>query len=242
MNLVVEVERDDAVELAERSLAELHLKAGWVTAAEARDDEPEAYDERLARLCSESPSLLPVPALLPPAGLPGAYDRARRIAAAARWRVVRLCPTAHRYALVDWVLSPLPELCEREGLAVVLDFAPDPVPWRDVVELARVYPTLPLVVLGVELGADRSVAAVLDTAPNVICAVADLRSARHLARLCELFGASRFVCGSDGRGDRARVFDAIAGSADLADDTRGAVLEANAEALAHGRYADTFLS
>ena len=197
VNLLVEVGSDDVVERAERALAELELQAGWVTAAEAREDEPDTHDERLIRLCSESPSLLPVPALVPPAGVPGAYDRARRIATAAACRVVRLCPTTHRYVLADWVLNPLPELCDREGLAVVLDFAPDAVPWRDVVELARFYPRLPLVVLGVELGTDRSVPAVLDAAPNVICAVAQVRSSEYLARLCELHGASRFVWASD---------------------------------------------
>ena len=49
---------------------------------------------------------------------------------------VRLCPVRDGYPLVDWLLSPLPELCEREGVALVLDFAPGSIPWNDVVTFA----------------------------------------------------------------------------------------------------------
>jgi hypothetical protein len=239
VNLVVG--RRDVSEGVERTLATRDVRAAWVTAAEARLGEPELHDEWLIGICGDASSLVPVPVLLPPTGLPGAYDRARRIAAAGH-RLVRLCPTTHRYVLVDWVLSPLPELCAREGLAILLDFDPEPVSWRDVVALGRAFPSLPLVVLGVEVGADRSIPSVLDAAPNVVCAVAELATPEDLARLCKHFGASRFVCESGDRTDGKDVIAAIAASNLLAADARDAVLHANAEALARGAYAEAFLS
>src|SRR5438046_2823597 len=56
-------------------------------------------------------------------------------------------PSSHRYPLVDWVLSPVPELCEREGVAVVLDFAPEAVKWAEAVAFARHYSPVPMVIL-----------------------------------------------------------------------------------------------
>lgn len=241
VNLVIEVDRHDVAEHIDRALAGLHVRAAWVTAAEARVDEPDVHDESLMGLCRDSPSLVPVPVLLPPASLPGAYGRARRLADDG-YRLVRLCPTTHRYVLADWVLSPLTELCEREGLAVLLDFLPEPVSWLDIVPLARAFPALPLVVLGVAVGADRSIPSVLDAAPNVVCAVAELRSPDDLARLCEIFGASRFVCDSGGPVNGTDVIAAIAGSDVLTAEMRDAVLETNADALACGAYVDRFLS
>ncbi len=241
VNLVVEVDRHDVSNPVQRPQVTSDGRGAWVTAAEARIDEPDRHDETLAGLCRHSSSLVPVPVLLPPTGLPGALDRARRIAGGS-YCLVRLCPTTHRYVLADWVLSPLPELCEREGLAVLLDFSPEAVSWRDVVALARAFPSLPLVVLGVEVGVDRSVPAVLDAAPNIVCAIAALATPEDLARLCALFGASRFVCESGERAKPMDVLTAIAETELLADDARDAVLWANADALARGTYADTFLS
>lgn len=234
MNLVVEVDRHDV----SRTEPALDGRAAWVTAAAARVDEPDRHDETLDGLCRHSPSLVPVPVLLPPTGVPGALDRAQRIAG-GRYRLVRLCPTTHRYLLADWVLSPLPELLEREGAAVLIDFAPEPVSWHETVALARAFPSLPLVVLGVEVGADRSVPSALDAAPNIVCAIAALATVEDLARLCELFGASRFVCEA---GERAKPMAAIAESELLPAEAREAALWANADALARGAYADMFLS
>ena len=85
--------------------------------------------------------------LVPPTAVAGGFERARRLTASACRRVIRLCPGGHRYPLVDWVLSPVPELCEREGVAVVLDFAPEAVKWAEAVAFARHYSPVPMVIL-----------------------------------------------------------------------------------------------
>jgi hypothetical protein len=99
--------------------------------------------------------------------------------------VVRLCPVRDAYPLVDWVLSPLPERCEREGVTLLLDFAPGSIPWSDVVTFARAFPTVPMVVLGVE--SDRVAAAALDATANLVLHGADVAS------LAATFGAHRVV-------------------------------------------------
>ena len=239
VNLVVEVEHADAAERAERRLASLGLGSAWVSPREACVNEPDAYDERLEAAFDAATSLLPVPVIVPPTGDPGAYERARRVADNAAVRVVRLCPAGHGYPLADWVLSPLPELCEREGLAVVIDFASEPIPWPAVLAFARTFPTLALVLLGVAVGEDRALPAALDAAPNLVFALGRLRSADDLARLCETFGASRFVFGTDERADPAAALAAVAA---LGDEARDAVLQGNAEALAAGTYAEASLT
>ncbi len=105
--------------------------------------------------------LLEAPVVVPPTALdPGS-------------KAVRLCPIRDGYPLVDWVLSPLPERCERDGITLVLDFAPGTIPWRDVVPFARGFPTVPMVVLGVDLESDHVAPAALDATANLILHVAD---------------------------------------------------------------------
>ena len=106
----------------EQRLEQRAVAAAWATAAPARSGNPDEHDDRLARARETSASHHSVPVLVPPTAVAGGFERARRLTASAGRRVIRLCPGGHRYPLVDWVLSPVPELCEREGVAVVLDF------------------------------------------------------------------------------------------------------------------------
>jgi hypothetical protein len=102
-------------------------------------------------------------------------------------KAVRVCPHRDAYPLVDWVLSPLPERCEREGAMLVLDFAPGSIPWTDVVTFARAFPTVPMVVLGAE--SNRVAAAALDATANLVLQGAGFES------LAATVGAHRFVDG-----------------------------------------------
>jgi len=240
VNLVIDAAGCDA---ASQSQARLHgngISSGWVTAAASRTEDPEKHDELLARACERSPSLHPVPVLIPPTAVPGAYERARRLAATARCRVVRLCPSGHGYPLADWVLSPLPELCEREGVALVLDFAPEALRWSETVAFARAYPALPMVVLDAEIGLDRALPAALDAAPNLLLHVAQLPSPEHLVRLADVYGTSRFVWGSGPPGAGA-ARESIAAAEGLGEEGRAAILHDNAQALQDGGYAERFL-
>ncbi len=234
VNLVVDAADDD---LAGR-LAALEVESAWVTASAARTQEPEASDEQLFRACNGSPSLHPLPVLVPPVSALGAYERARAIAATADLRVVRLCPAGHAYPLAEWVVSPLPELCERERLALVLDFEPQAVPWSEVVSFARAYPSVPMVVLGVDLGTDPVVAAALDAAPNLVIEIGLSSEGADLVRFADTYGPSRFVWGSGGGDGALAVREAIAG---LGEEARAAILGENARALADGSYAERFL-
>jgi len=115
VNLVLGEAGDDLAE-SEQRLAERAVAAAWATAARARNGNPDEHDDRLARACKSSASHHSVPVLVPLTGVTGGFERARRLTASAGCRVIRLCPGGHRYPLVDWVLSPVPELCERQAL------------------------------------------------------------------------------------------------------------------------------
>jgi predicted TIM-barrel fold metal-dependent hydrolase len=216
INLVLDAAAVDGAVLSERDLA-----AAWVTASASRTEDPAAYDDRLARILNQSESLRPVPVLLPPTGTTGAYARARAIVHRSPLHVVRLCPTGHRYPLADWVLSPIPELCERMSFTLLLDFAPADPPWLEVVSFARAFPSVPTVLLGV--GAERAAPAALDAAPNLILQLEGSFSPELVA----IYGGSRFV--------------AAAVSADLPERDRELILHGNADALADGSYAEQWL-
>jgi hypothetical protein len=210
VNLAVAEMTASALEAAAALLATHGLAGAWVTTSEGE-------------AVAAPPGLHVVPVLVPPTGAPDALDRAERIAAEAVLRVVRLCPTAHGYPLLDWVLTPLPELCARERMAMMLDFTPGEPPWRELVELARRHPALPLVVVGGSMSM-YTVPAVLDATANVIldaCGLPDLGAK---------FGVHRFVWGSAGSPDRMRDERAVA-----------AALAGTAAALAAGTYAETYL-
>lgn len=240
VNLVADAASDDVALKSEARLDARGITAAWLIAAAARSEDPEEHDQRLARACEGSSSLYPVPVLVPPTAVPGAYDRARRLAATARCRVVRLCPGGHRYPLADWVLTPLPELCQRERLALMLDFEPDPVRWDETVAFARSYPSLPMVLLDAEIGADRALPAALDAAPNLLLHVGRLCSLEDLIRLTDAYGPSRFAWGS-GHPEADAARESIAAAERLGGEVRAAILHGNAQALQDGSYAETFL-
>jgi hypothetical protein len=216
VNLVLDAVAVDEVVLAERGLG-----GAWVTAKPSRTDDPAAHDARLGRALSGSETLRALPVLVPPTGTNGAYARAREIIRSAPLHVVRLCPAGHRYPLADWVLSPIPELCERQSFTLLLDFAPADVAWLEVVAFARAFPSVPMILLGVD--GERAAPAALDAAANLILHFEGAVSASLVAT----FGGSRFVAAS--------------ATGDLPDPDRELILRRNAEALADGSYAGQWL-
>jgi hypothetical protein len=110
---------------------------------------------------------------------------------------VRPGPNGDGYPLLDWVLSPLPETCERENLGLVIDYQGAGIPWEDVVRFARTYPGLPIVLIGASLGTDRVIPAALDVAPNLILELAPAQDGETLARLVDRFGTHRFTESAD---------------------------------------------
>jgi len=133
----------------------------------------------------------------------GSLQHALDAVAANAGRLVRISPgpNGDRYPLLDWVLSPLPETCEREDLGLAIDYRGAVIPWEDVVRFSRAYPALPIVLIGASIGSDTVIPAALDVAPNLILErPADLDAAT-LGRLVDRFGAHRFT-------DRADTIDA----------------------------------
>lgn len=239
VNLVVDVVDVAGLHAWSDRLPALGLAGAWITPP-ADSEIDDASRELLAQADGPGRALQLVPVVTPPTGT-GEFERAVRLAGTVGCRVLRVCPGAHGYPLVDWVLSPLPELCAREHLALLLDFGADPVPWRDVVDLARAFPAVPLVVLAGDTDSDRTIPAVLDSTANVVVELSRLRAVEVLVRLVTLFGAHRFVWGSGGSAAATAVLPAIADAGDLSPDDRAAVLHGNAGALGSGAYAGMFL-
>lgn len=114
-------------------------------------------------------------------------------------RIVRIRPgpNGDGYPLLDWVLSPLPETCERENLGLAIDYQGARIPWDDVVRFSRAYPALPMVLIGASIGDDGVIPAALDVAPNLILEVSAAPDGESLAQLVDRFGAHRFTQSAD---------------------------------------------
>ena len=130
--------------------------------------------------------------------LDGSVQRALDAVGHDAGRMVRVCPgpNGHGYPLLDWILSPLPESCERENLGLAIDYQGALIPWDDVVRFARAFPALPMVLIGASIGEDGVIRAALDVAPNLILELS-APGGETLARLVDRFGSHRFTGGAD---------------------------------------------
>jgi hypothetical protein len=129
----------------------------------------------------------------------GSLQQALDAVAADAGRTLRISPgpNGDRYPLLDWVLSPLPETCEREDLSLAIDYRGAAIPWDEVVRFSRAYPALPIVLIGASIGGDGVIPAALDVAPNLILELASAPVDEKVAGLIARFGAHRFTDSAD---------------------------------------------
>jgi hypothetical protein len=125
----------------------------------------------------------------------GSLQQALDAVAADTGRMLRISPgpNGDGYPLLDWVLSPLPETCERENLGLAIDYRGAAIPWDEVVRFSRAYPALPIVLIGTSIGGDGVIPAALDMAPNLILELASAPVDAKGAGLIARFGAHRFA-------------------------------------------------
>jgi hypothetical protein len=145
-------------------------------------------------------------------------------------RVLRLRPGAlgHRFPLVDWVLEPLPAVCEREGYALALDYGSSgALPFAELARFACSAREVPLLLLGDRLCEETAIWRLLDRCPNVLLQITNRARPADLATGIETSGAHRFVYGSRGVGSSADE-TLLAG---LEADDRAALLSGNARQL-----------
>lgn len=157
-------------------------------------------------------------------------DHAREAMDSGAPRVLRLRPGSlgHRFPLVDWVLEPLPAVCEREGYALALDYGPNgAIPLADLDSFGCSAPEVPLLLLGDKLCEYPAIWRLLDRCPNILLQVTSRARPEDVLTGVTTFGRHRFVFGSRGIGAEA---DAKV-LALLDDEARRAVLSENARQL-----------
>ncbi|GAA3152374.1 non-ribosomal peptide synthetase component F [Kribbella aluminosa] len=155
---------------------------------------------------------------------------AQRAMEAGAPRVLRLRPgiPGHRFPLVDWVLEPLPAICEREGYALALDWGPSgALPLAELASFACSAPEVPLLLLGDRLFEQTAIWRLLDRCPNILLQITNRAGPVDLATGIETFGAHRFVYGSRGAGSCADETLLAA----LEVDDKAALLNGNARQL-----------
>jgi len=155
--------------------------------------------------------------------------------------VVRICPGpyGHGYPLVSWAVSPLPEYCAREELALVIDFrsAAPAYPWSEIVEFARAYPRLAVVALAAPLHGPTAGRA-LDATSNLVLETSALKpaAATELGELAATRGAYRLAYGTGTMRTPAAAVSAHVAPADA-----DIILAGTAGHLAAGTWSTTYL-
>jgi hypothetical protein len=176
-----------------------------------------------------------------PGPLAGLERRVAAYRAAGGPAVLRICPgpKGHGYPLEPWALSPIPEFCAREELALAIDFQPGPndLPWSGIVGFARAYPWLAVIVLAAPLGGPTAARA-LDAAANLVLDTAGATKADEAAipGLVRACGAYRLAYAS---GDARVPAPQVSAGLDPAD--AAAVLSGTASHLAAGTWSATYL-
>jgi hypothetical protein len=211
----------------------------WVMDPRARRDDPASFDMTGFKNGDGETRIRPYLV-----AMPGSLDelelRLARHRAADAPGAVRICPglDGHGYPLEPWALSPIPEYCEREDLALVIDVAsPLEYPWADLVRFARGYPRLTIVALGAPLGGPTARRA-LDSAPNLLLETSALAGDGSclFADLVNAIGAYRFVYGSGA--SRANQSAVVAA---LSEADAQVVFSGTAHQLANGTWGVTYL-
>jgi hypothetical protein len=177
--------------------------------------------------------------------VPGRLAELERRVAAYRARggpaVIRICPGpyGHGYPLVSWAVSPIPEYCAREELALVIDFRSEPpaYPWSEIVDFARAYPRLAVVALAAPLCGPTAGRA-LDATSNLVLETSALKAAdaAELGELAATRGSYRLAYGSG----TARM-PAAAIAANVAPAAADIILAGTAGHLAAGTWSATYL-
>lgn len=117
-------------------------------------------------------------------------------------RALRVAPTYHRYLCDSRSMGPLLRLMEQHAMPLlhsnmmVQDHPWDHAPaWRDIRDIARAFPKLPVVVLYTGMLQGRSLFPLLAECPNVL---ADLTcfSFRYIEDVTARFGSDRLVLAS----------------------------------------------
>src|SRR5262249_24115478 len=122
----------------------------WTMNPAARQGDPAAHETKNAPNGKVREYLVMLPT-----GMRTLGDRLAAHRANGGPAVVRLCPGpgGHGFPLEAWAVSPIPEFCEREELALGVDYDGAPAfPWSELVAFARAYPRLTVLALGAPLG------------------------------------------------------------------------------------------
>jgi hypothetical protein len=208
----------------------------WVMDPRAAQRDPAFLDGTSVLDTRMRPYLVAVPGRL--------ADLERRVAAhraSGGPAVIRICPgpLGHGYPLVSWAVSPVPEYCAGEELALVIDFRSQPpaYPWSEIVDFARAYPRLAIVALGAPLHGPTAGRA-LDATSNLVLDTSSLGAADaiDLGELARTRGAYRLAYGTG----IARM-PPTAVAANVAPADADIILAGTAKHLGDGTWSTTYL-
>jgi hypothetical protein len=206
----------------------------WVMNPDARKGDPATRDGALSAKTSVREYLVTLPDAMNV--LPGRLSAIRARGGPA---VVMLCPgpAGHGFPLESWAVSPVPEFCEREELALAVDYGAAPFPWSEVVAFARAYPRLALLVLGAPLGGPTAMRA-LDATANIVLDTSAIgaHETNAVAAIARAGGAYRLAYGSG----ESRVSPSEI-EATLRPEDAATVFSGTAAHLHAGTWASTFL-
>jgi len=113
---------------------------------------------------------------------------------------IRLFPELHMYHLREWIMSDLLSIMEQMRLPVFIDYSlahwTVMLEWQDIYDICKSYPEIPFILVGLGIGAERSLYKQLITFDNLFFETSYYQANRGIERIVKRFGAVRMLFGT----------------------------------------------
>lgn len=190
-----------ASELVE-TLQSFGIASALVYHADAAASDFQRGNRRLLDDIAAHPNLHPCWVLVPhQTGEMPAPEAVVPMMLAAGVRATRLFPRDHRFALRGWNIGPLLERLAHHQLPVWLDFGlrgwtDDVIDWDGIDEVCTAFPSLPLVLVGANIGSNRRLFPLMERHPNLLIETSYYTVHRGIELVTRTFGAERLLFGT----------------------------------------------
>jgi predicted TIM-barrel fold metal-dependent hydrolase len=118
-------------------------------------------------------------------------------------RMARIFPSfnanSHRFELADWCIGELLAELEVARIPLLIDFAlfrRDQPPFRDIYEICKNYPKLPIILIGIQARNNRNLYPLVERFENLHIQTAGYYVHRGIEHFVETFGSGRLIFGS----------------------------------------------
>lgn len=200
--------------------------------AESRDGVPDEGNSEMTRLAKDAPGTTVIWTALPPRRfhaepVTSVIEKARKAGVAA----LALYPKRQLHHLAPWANDELYRAMEEARLPLVLDW--EQIDVRDLYDVAKAYPRLPILVWGAHYRTDRYLIPIMDLCENVYVGLATrFVQTGGIEDFCERYGpGGRLIYGSGWPAQSPGMMISCVTYATVDDESKTAILSGNVKRI-----------